>query len=38
MNATSHTALGYASLKPIGFTPIGCVVAVATHFVFDYIG
>ena len=38
MNATPHTALGYASLKLIGVNPIGCVVAVATHFLFDYVG
>jgi hypothetical protein len=38
MNATPHTTLGYTSLKLIGVNPIGCVVAVATHFIFDYVG
>jgi hypothetical protein len=38
MNATPHTALGYTSLKLIGVNPIGCVIAVITHFIFDYVG
>ena len=38
MNTTPHTLAGYTSLKLIGVNPIGCVVAVITHFVFDYVG
>jgi hypothetical protein len=38
MNATPHTTLGYTSLKLIGVNPLGCLVAIGTHFLADYIG
>lgn len=38
MNASPHTALGYTALSTLGVNPLGCLVAIGTHFLADYIG
>ena len=38
MNATPHTVIGYSIIKLVGGNPLGCLLAIVSHFLADYIG